>query len=166
MTIHIHRLAGCRPTPLALYLKALGILRIVAEQADPQCRGWWQDEQFCLMTKLSKKEIEAFFLSGYEPTPCISPWNKGAGFFQENDKGLAPIESSVASRFEPLRFAIQQAREPLDEISDADAIIRSIKACTKTNRAFQSPEQRVRWCRERGQRVSYFCLDSNWLGVR
>lgn len=36
--IHIHKLDGCAPTPLAHYLKALGILRLVAEQADPNAR--------------------------------------------------------------------------------------------------------------------------------
>jgi len=33
--MHIHDLNGCAPVPLAHYLKALGILRLVAEQADP-----------------------------------------------------------------------------------------------------------------------------------
>jgi CRISPR-associated protein Csx17 len=28
-------LAGCTPTPLANYLKALGVFRLVAEQKDP-----------------------------------------------------------------------------------------------------------------------------------
>ncbi len=37
----VHRLGGCAPTPLANYLKALGILRVVAEQADAEARGWW-----------------------------------------------------------------------------------------------------------------------------
>ena len=35
MTLHLHHLTGCAPAPLANYLKALGILRPVAEQADP-----------------------------------------------------------------------------------------------------------------------------------
>ena len=41
MTLHLHYLKGCSPTPLANYHKALGILRLVAEQADPTARGWW-----------------------------------------------------------------------------------------------------------------------------
>ena len=62
MTIHLHVLKGCSPAPLANYLKALGILRLVGEQADKQARGWWDGEHFCLLTKLSKEELEAFFL--------------------------------------------------------------------------------------------------------
>jgi CRISPR-associated protein Csx17 len=34
-----HVLGGCRPVPLASYLKALGVLRLVSEQADPNAGG-------------------------------------------------------------------------------------------------------------------------------
>jgi len=30
MTWHVHELKGCAPVPLARYLKALGVLRVVA----------------------------------------------------------------------------------------------------------------------------------------
>ena len=39
-------LDGCAPFPLASYLKALGLLRLVAEQVDPQARGAWDRERF------------------------------------------------------------------------------------------------------------------------
>ena len=39
MTLHMHTLKGCSPAPLANYLKALGVLRLVAEQADLNARG-------------------------------------------------------------------------------------------------------------------------------
>ena len=32
MTLHLHHLTGCSPVPLAHYLKALGILRLIVEQ--------------------------------------------------------------------------------------------------------------------------------------
>lgn len=142
MSMTLHRLSGCAPAPLALYLKALGILRIVAEQADPDARGWWQDEQFCLLTKLSREELEAFFLESYSPTPFLSPWNKGCGFFKENDPGLVPLEKSTAPRFATFRKGIVASRELLDAVSKADAAIRAIKARTKTNKSFQTEEQR------------------------
>ena len=43
-SLHLHHVSGCAPAPLAHYLKALGILRIVAEQRDPDIRGWWHDD--------------------------------------------------------------------------------------------------------------------------
>lgn len=142
MTLHLHHLTGCSPTPLANYLKALGILRLVAEQTDTSARGWWQDEHFCLLTRLSREELEAFFLEEYQPTPIISPWNKGSGFYKLNDPGLEPLEKSTASRFERYRLGVSDARRLLDSVSNADGVIRSIKARTKTNKSFQTDDQR------------------------
>ena len=142
MSIYLHVLKGCSPAPLANYLKALGILRLVCEQADGHARGWWEDETFHLLTKLSKEELETFFLEKYEPTPLLSPWNKGCGFFKGNDPGLVPLEQSQADRFERFRQGIAASRLLLDAISSADSIIRSIKSRTKTNKSFQTEEQR------------------------
>ncbi len=142
MSLHLHHLRGCSPAPLALYLKAIGILRLVAEQSDPGARGWWQDEHFCLLTKLDQTELERFFLDEYSPTPFLSPWNKGSGFYKENDPGLSPIEESTSIRFGQFRSAISEARQLLNAIGNADAAIRAIKDRTKTNRAFQDAEQR------------------------
>jgi CRISPR-associated protein Csx17 len=142
MSIHLHTLKGCSPAPLANYLKALCILRLVGKQADKQARGWWNGEHFCLMTKLSQEELETFFLERYEPTPLLSPWNKGCGFFKANDPNLIPLEKSHASRFEPFRQGVVASRSLLNAITNADAVIRSIKARTKTNKSFQTEEQR------------------------
>lgn len=143
MTMHVHVLRGCSPTPLAKYLKALGILRLLGEQADAQARGWWDGEAFRMLTKLSKLELEAFFLDQYEPTPLLSPWNKGCGFFKVDDPGLCPLESSTAPRFKQFRDGVAEARELLNEISQADAAIRAIKARTKTTaKGFQTEAQR------------------------
>ncbi|MEI8210977.1 MAG: type I-U CRISPR-associated protein Csx17 [Planctomycetota bacterium] len=142
MTLHIHHLYGCSPAPLANYLKALGILRLVGEQVDVSARGWWQDEHFCLMSHLTTEEVEHFFLKTYQPTPIVSPWNKGSGFYKANDPGLAPLENSTASRFERYRRGVSDARMLLDSVANADGVIRSIKARTKTNKSFQTDEQR------------------------
>jgi CRISPR-associated protein Csx17 len=142
MSIHVHTLKGCSPAPLANYLKALGILRLVGEQADKQARGWWDGEYFCLMTELSQEELETFFLERYEPTPLVSPWNKGCGFFKADDPGLVPLEKSKSSRFERFRQGIVASRALLDAVAHADAVIRSIKARTKTNKSFQTEAQR------------------------
>lgn len=127
----VHDLDGCAPTPLAHYLKALGILRLVAEQADPQARGWWDGDRFRLATQLSHDGLRAFFLEGYKPTPLASPWNKGSGFFYTNDPGLTPVEKSTAPRFERLRVGIRAGRLLLDELAKADQAVRTIKAETK-----------------------------------
>lgn len=110
MTMYLHILKGCSPAPLASYLKALGFLRLVGEQVDPQARGWWDGERFCLLTKLSKEELEAFFLEKYEPTPLVSPWNGGSGFFKkDNRKAITALRNSKAARFGAYQGAIRQA---------------------------------------------------------
>jgi CRISPR-associated protein Csx17 len=142
MTMHVHVLNGCSPAPLASYLKALGILRLVSEQADREARGWWDGERFCVLTTFSRQSLEEFFLNDYQPTPLLSPWNKGSGFFKVDDPGLRPLEISHAPRFARFRMAVEEVRRQLDSISRADAAIRAIKARTKTNRTFQTEEQR------------------------
>lgn len=127
----LHRLDGCAPTPLAHYLKALGILRLVAEQADPEARGWWEGGRFFLATNLDEDDLVRFFLEQYEPTPLVSPWNKGSGFFYANDPSLTPVEMSAAPRFERLRNGIAASRQLLGELSVADQAVRTIKAETK-----------------------------------
>ncbi|MBZ4686064.1 MAG: transcriptional regulator-like protein [Desulfomicrobiaceae bacterium] len=57
------RLPGCRPEPLMSYLKALGVFRLVAEQADPAARAAWEGDTFVLHTSLGEAELLAFFLS-------------------------------------------------------------------------------------------------------
>ena len=141
MTVQIHILKGCSPSPLANYLKALGVLRLVAEQADPDVRGHWVGESFCLLTKLERGELERFFLVDYQPTPLVAPWNKGSGFYAKKDDNLDPIEKSKARRFEPFQAGIKAARKLLNDISEADSVIRAIKAATKTGKSFQNEDQ-------------------------
>jgi len=101
-------LQGCTPTPLASYLKALGIHRLVAEQKDPGARGWWQDEHFVLESTLDVEGLNRFFLKEYRPTPVIAPWNGGSGFYQKDKKaGIDALRRSDADRFQVYRESIE-----------------------------------------------------------
>lgn len=140
MTIHIHELSGCAPAPLAHYLKALGILRLVAEQADPEARGWWEGERFRLATKLSRQELELFFLEQYQPTPLFNPWGGRSGFYSDSSEKsartvLQTIEKSSLERFKPFQEMAKIVRQtisattagnkPKDE--DKDRLILAIR---------------------------------------
>ena len=142
--IHIHQLDGCAPAPLAHYLKALGILRLVSEQADSDARGWWQGVHFMLATKLTEEELEAFFLYDYQPTPLVSPWNKGAGFFFAQDPSLSPLEASTSRRFAMFRSGIAASRSQLNALSNADQEVRNIKAETKVPGMSNAKRIRIR----------------------
>ena len=67
-------LPGCAPEPLMAYLKAIGVLRLVAEQQDPAARGSWGPSGFILTSSLNDQNLLAFFLQAYAPTPIVAPW--------------------------------------------------------------------------------------------
>ncbi|HVX65188.1 MAG TPA: type I-U CRISPR-associated protein Csx17, partial [Bryobacteraceae bacterium] len=143
MSLEIHELPGCAPAPLAQYLKGLGILRLLVEQgADPAARGWWQNERFCLLTSLTREELERFFLERYQPTPLLSPWIASSSLLKKDDPFPAMFERSSAVRFARMREGIFAARQLLDEQSYADAVFRAIAARTKTDKTYQSDLQR------------------------
>lgn len=148
MRFHLHHLNGCAPSPLAHYLKAIGILRLVAQQKDAEARGFWRDQHFCLLTSLDHQALEKFFLEEYSPTPFVSPWNKGSGFYAKNDKGLGPVEGSQARRFEVFRRGIAEARTQLDAITQADAKVRGIKDLTKAKGLSKDEREALREDRE------------------
>jgi CRISPR-associated protein Csx17 len=79
-------LKGCAPVPLAHYLKALGIFRIVAEQVEPDAKGYWIGDSFQLKTKMDRESLRTFFLEKYSPTPIVAPWNGGSGFYFQEEK--------------------------------------------------------------------------------
>ena len=116
-------LDGCAPTPLASYLKALGVLRLLSsgasnvtgEPADADVRGWWEGERFHLRTTLGREGVTEFFLHGYAPSPVIAPWNGGSGFYvKDNKDGFAPLSAeTVATRFMPFSAAIRVAVDTL-----------------------------------------------------
>ena len=107
-------LTGCSSEPLLHYLKALGVLRLVAEQVDAAARGCWQRGTFVLETRLDPGEVVRFFLQAYEPTPLIACWNGGSGFFPNDRKtGIEAITNSTAPRLRAYREVIAQARTVL-----------------------------------------------------
>ncbi len=142
--IHIHHLAGCAPMPLAHYLKAVGILRLVSEQADKSARAWWEGDHFRLATKLSRDQLENFFLRDYRPTPMLSPWSKGSGFFTTEKFGLLPLQRSTSHRFAKYRDGIKASRALLNDIAEADQKIRSIKAESKVQGLSRIEREQIR----------------------
>ena len=111
-------LAGCTAEPLMGYLKAIGLLRIVAAQLDPKVTAQWVDDTFCLETSVNRDELIDFMVNNYSPAPIITPWNKGSGFAPGDIKSspqafrnVAAIESSSDVRLVPLQEAIAAARQ-------------------------------------------------------
>lgn len=119
-------LRGCRTVPLLFYLKALGVLRLVAEQADPDATGHWlSDETFVLSSTLGEDDLIAFFAEQYVPTPIVVPWSgndfatkkrvkrDGVEVIEEKEpnKSILVILKSSTKRLEPYRRTINAVFE-------------------------------------------------------
>lgn len=142
----VHAFPGCQPTPLASYLKALGILRLLTEQKDRSCRGYWKNDIFHLMTELNESQIVHFFLYEYEPTPIIAPWNGGSGFFKkDNQKALKAILNSKTKRFEKYKNIIQMAIGILYELNIKEKPDESLKIELLRTLRSRMPDEFVRW---------------------
>ncbi len=109
-------LKGCTPEPLMNYLKALGVLRLIAEDrvnGDANARGFWRNDVFVLRSKFDERGIEDFFLNHYCPTPIVSPWNGAGGFLTETGASvdaLAAIGRSTDPRLENIRTVTEAIR--------------------------------------------------------
>ena len=144
-------LPGCTPTPLASYLKALAVLRLVAEASvedggDPDATGFWRNDVFVLRTRLTEQQLHSFFLECYRPTPLIAPWNGGSGFYYQEGKlaekdpitgkklktgvrnqateatrTVTAVAQSDTPRFAEYRHAIAVARRIIDDFGLVEA---------------------------------------------
>ena len=92
-------LSGCTLEPMAAYLKAVAVFRLVSEQVDSSARGHWSGRVFCLESTLDREGLERFFLEQYCPTPIVAPWNGGSGFSEgDRREGMDKILASSTER--------------------------------------------------------------------
>lgn len=108
-------LTGCTPTPLASYLKGLGVLRILSN-FDPAIKACWVGENLRLISKEPAEVLNLYLLDDYAPTPVLAPWNSGSGFFKQGRDGIAALRSitqSDAPRFSDYRMCIDSSRKEL-----------------------------------------------------
>ncbi|MEI7938217.1 MAG: type I-U CRISPR-associated protein Csx17 [Verrucomicrobiota bacterium] len=139
-------LAGCAPVPLAHYLKALGILRLVAEQADPTAAGCWQRDTFTLHSALDRDALLDFFLHRYQPTPILAPWNGGSGFYKkDNTEAIQAIEAGASSRMQHYRQTIAAARRAVAEANLKEKPSSELKESLLLACRNELPEPAVLW---------------------
>jgi CRISPR-associated protein Csx17 len=139
-------LRGCAPEPLIHYLKALGIFRLVVEQAfDKSARAFWRGDTFILESERTADELIDFFLNRYSPTPIVAPWNGGSGFYPQDKNQRAMVDSlcSIDSqRIADYRDSVATARalvgdrkeQPKEE--EKAAMLRQAR-CVFSDRALQ-----------------------------
>ena len=112
-------LPGCTPVPLAAYLKALGILRILSQQCpDARAKAYWRGNTFVLSSEIDRDAILDFFLNRYAPSPIVAPWNGGSGFHpKDNGTAINAIAASTGKAFATYRETITAARASLASLS-------------------------------------------------
>src|ERR1035441_5346337 len=144
-------LTGCPYQPLAAYLKALAVLRLVSEQEDETARGFWGNRYFVLQSKLDQEGLVDFFLKKYAPTPVLAPWNGGSGFYPKDRKvGLDAIFKSGQARFESYRRDLEVARLIVEHSGGG-----------KSRTAAAEDDRRTNILRECRNRLSDRCVE--WL---
>jgi len=143
-------LHGCTSQPLLSYLKALGVLKLVAQQADPGARGAWRGTAFALSSRLSREDLLAFFLEAYEPSPIFSPWNKDGGFLKPG--AFQDVLRSSAPRWSRVRRGLEAGRRVHDAllpeglpVKDRKKLLEQKKDELRLRLAAELDEDAVEW---------------------
>ncbi|MDH5676743.1 MAG: type I-U CRISPR-associated protein Csx17 [Myxococcales bacterium] len=146
-----HSLGGCRPLPLAGYLKGLGVLRLVAEQVDANAAGYWSQAGFVLRTELSAADVIRFFLEDYRPSPIVGPWGARSGFYPGSSESAAraareEIEGGEAPRLLDLQSTIRATVELLSRlgIDSKDAAVARKQELMEACRSWL-PDAAIAW---------------------
>ena len=140
------QLDGCSPTPIAGYLKALGVFRLISEQLDSTTRGFWRDDRFCLQITQGRADIIRFFIEDYSPSPILAPWNGGSGFYPKDRKdAVNALVSSTKPRFSAYRESILAARGVLKSLRITEKVggaakIELLRACRA-----RMPDDYLQW---------------------
>ncbi|MGE0043398.1 MAG: type I-U CRISPR-associated protein Csx17 [Vicinamibacterales bacterium] len=138
-------LGGCTTTPLAGYLKGLGVLRLVS-QRDPGARGAWRGRTMVLWTSLSEEDLDRFFVEDYRPTPVIAPWNGGSGFYEnDNTTALDALRASHDSRLAAYREALARAEVTLRGIDRRSSPKDTAKVALLKRLRGSLPEDALEW---------------------
>ncbi|HEU5123335.1 MAG TPA: type I-U CRISPR-associated protein Csx17 [Verrucomicrobiae bacterium] len=139
MSTHTILFPGCTPTPLAAYLKALGLFRILSQQRrDSAPRAYWQGNTFVLSSTFDRDQLRDFLLHHYAPSPLVAPWNGGSGFYpKDNTVAIKAIEASTAPRLAVYRETVSASRAAiaaldLKEKPDAERKERLLLRCRNT----------------------------------
>lgn len=113
---------GCRHDILGHYLKAIGLLRVLAKCADrdhcdPDAEGWWDLEKACFCLKSRKygtrERLAVFFAEHYRPTPVFAAWNKESGSDATKIEKLGVrTEWELANKFSEQVVSADERKKP------------------------------------------------------
>lgn len=102
------------PRPLGAYFKALGVLRVVAEQRDRDARLWFEDGAAVVRSELDGEALVAFLHDAYRPSPILSPWNADGGI--EPDGSPTNELAELLARADPRLAEFAEAARAAGEV--------------------------------------------------
>lgn len=115
-------LPGCRHDILGHYLKAIGLLRVLAkcatpEHRDPDAEGWWDTDNACFCLRSPKyptpEKLAEFFALHYRPTPVFAAWNKVPGSSDKDSKKLGVhADWDTANRLSARVVSAEERKKP------------------------------------------------------
>ncbi len=139
-------LDGCSPQPLASYMKAMGVLRVVSEQRDPLIRGAWIDNCYILKSTLTSDDLVSFLMDDYSPTPIVGPWAGGSGFFgKDNRSAIDSIKKSRTERLNAYRDIIDRVQKILMEENQTEKPAESVKTRLIRRYRRELPDSFIDW---------------------
>jgi len=124
LTLH-----GCSPVPLAHYLKALGVLRLIteSEHGDATAVVHWEGNHLVLKSRFDREKLLESFVRDYCPTPLVVPWSGGDFFAVNREKPASSFDkeptssrvieavlSTTSTRFEDYRTALRATFAAMD----------------------------------------------------
>lgn len=145
-------LHGCRHDILGHYLKAIGILRVLAkcaapEHRDPDAEGWWDAGKACFCLRSTKyptrEKLVEFFEKHYRPTPFFSPWNTGGGLNEKKEIEFSIPQTSWQEFWKSNRDAILPLIADGNKRTEASGEVRLDEKLIKFTLSEEVPELKL-----------------------
>jgi len=156
-------LQGCHHDILGHYLKAIGVLRVLAkcavpEHRDPDAEGWWDSDKACFCLRSPKyptrERLVEFFEQYYQPTPFFSAWNTGGGL---DDKQEAVI--CFTKLIKNKKGEMKPAKPKDEDIRNLVSFL--FKYRVQLRKGGFKPLLHARWARERLPTKGEFAIADN-----
>lgn len=137
-------LKGCTPEPLMSYLKALGVLRIIAEQKDPDVRGCWLEGVLSIKSILDEQSLIDFFDNAYQPTPVFAPWNGDGGFLTDSGASMELVNTIRATTYANL-MQLKNSIGSIDNVS----ILKDFKEQRDVKKKLEDKKKKLKKLKQR-----------------
>jgi CRISPR-associated protein Csx17 len=88
--------------------------------------AFWEHDTFVLRSKFNRKELVEFFLNHYSPTPILSPWGGGSGFYFQEGKARDPVTGKLIK--DPNGKYVKTGKR--DQATTATKALKALEAAT------------------------------------